>query len=457
MAVPVIMPRQGQSVESCIISKWHKKKGDTIKKGEVIFSYETDKAGFEEESTLDGIVLDIFFDEGDDVDCLINVCVIGQEGESTSEFDPRKNEVSKEVLTESANKKIEENDNKIVEVEKEVEISKTDIGKIFISPRAKKYSRKVNIDFSNIIGTGANGRIIENDIIKSIESGRLYTKTSRDLIDSHKSYTDSEGTAIGGRIATYDIENAKEEKSSVNIESNNDYEIEKFSNIRKVIAKTMSNSLSNMAQLTLNTSFDATEIMNLRNKVKGDLENTKDSGLGIENITLNDMIIFALIKTLTKHKRLNAHLKGDELHLYNSVNMGVAIDTERGLMVPTIVNSNKKSLNQISKEIKELALKCKEGTINPDVLKGGTFTITNLGIYNIENFTPVINPPQVAILGVGSIVKKPKEENNKLVLYSSIGLSLTFDHQAIDGAPAARFLNDLKTNLENFQLLLLKN
>jgi pyruvate dehydrogenase E2 component (dihydrolipoamide acetyltransferase) len=221
--------------------------------------------------------------------------------------------------------------------------------------------------------------------------------------------------------------------------------------MRKIIAKAMQNSLSTTAQLTLNASFDATDILNFRKRIKKEHET-----LGLHNITINDMIVFALSRTLITHKVLNSHLVDDKLLTFKNVHIGIAVDTTRGLMVPTLFNTNKMSLDNISLESKSIATKCNTNTIPVDLLQGASFTLTNLGNLQVENFTPVLNPPQIGILGVGSIVKKPIEIDGEIKLYSSIGLSLTFDHRAIDGAPAARFLRDLKVNLENFNLLLSK-
>jgi pyruvate dehydrogenase E2 component (dihydrolipoamide acetyltransferase) len=213
----------------------------------------------------------------------------------------------------------------------------------------------------------------------------------------------------------------------------------------------MYNSLSSTAQLTLNASFDATSILNFRKKLKENKER-----MDLENITINDIILFAVSRTLLKHKELNAHLIDDKMLIFNNVHLGVAVDTERGLMVPTLFNSNLKSLNDIAKQSKALIEQCQTGTINPDYLKGGTFTITNLGTLGIESFTPVLNPPQTGILGVNTIVQAVKQVDGEYIHYPSMGLSLTFDHRALDGAPAAKFLQQLKFNLENFETLLVK-
>ena len=230
-----------------------------------------------------------------------------------------------------------------------------------------------------------------------------------------------------------------------------DFEEVKTPNIRKVIAKTMHSSLSEMAQLTLNASFDATEIMAYRSKVKASMEK-----MGLANITLNDLVMFAVAKTLPNHRDCNAHYLGDTIKYFNNVHLGMAVDTPRGLLVPTIFNANNKSLNEIAAEAKEVAGKCKEGTISPDQLTGGSFTVTNLGSMGIESFTPVINPPQTCILGVCTIETKVKNVGGEYKYYPAMGLSLTFDHRALDGSPAARFLKDLCNNLENFSVLLAK-
>ncbi|MBN2883319.1 MAG: 2-oxo acid dehydrogenase subunit E2, partial [Clostridia bacterium] len=253
------------------------------------------------------------------------------------------------------------------------------------------------------------------------------------------------GTGIGGRITAADTESKVIPTDFV------EYEDSKVSNIRKVIGNAMHASLSNMAQLTLNASFNATSIMNFRKSIK----NMKDT-LGLPNITLNDLVVFATAKTLLKYKDLNAHFTGDSMRRFNTVHMGIAVDTERGLMVPTLGYCDKMSLGTISTKTKELADMCKKGTINPDLLQGGTFTITNLGAMGVESFTPVINPPQTAILGVCGLRTAIRGEGSNFEAYTAMGLSLTFDHRAVDGAPAARFLKDLCMYLENFDVLLLE-
>jgi pyruvate dehydrogenase E2 component (dihydrolipoamide acetyltransferase) len=448
MATPVIMPRQGQSVESCLIAKWHKQKGDKVKTGELLFSYETDKAAFDEEAKIDGTMLEIFFGEGDDVPVLTNVCVIGNEGENTAEFNPKAQSAtsskSETVLPNAGSAPVAET----VASVPGPPVHLNEAEKIKISPRAQNLAAKTGVDYRYANPTGPYGRIIERDILALRETGPVVTASAKE--DYLKSPVQSmvAGTGLGGRITTGDL---KAPASPAKQIGGPEFEEVKLSNIRKLIAKAMHNSISSTAQLTLNTSFDATDILAFRKKIK---EN-KDR-LGLENITINDLVLYAVSRTLLNHRPLNAHFYDDKMLHFKNVHLGVAVDTERGLMVPTIFNANLRSLNEIAAEMKKLASECQKGTINPDLLQGATFTLTNLGTFEIESFTPVLNPPQTGILGINTIVQRAREVDGEYVFYPAIGLSLTFDHRALDGAPVARFLQELKNNLETFSLLLAK-
>lgn len=462
MATPVIMPRQGQTVESCIIGEWHKKRGDKVKTGDILFTYETDKAVFEEEAKVDGTILDIFFEEGEDVPVLTNVCVIGEEGEDYSEFNPKIQEAdltsgqtdihTQESLS-SDNGKLgnmrSDSGVNISDSKKAHEISvscEEDAKRLKISPRAKNLASRTGVDHRYANPTGPYGRIIERDITALQETGPKVTPAAQAEYGNLPMGSVHTGTGIGGRITTRDLEDTS--MPGVSIEGK-EYEDRKLSTIRSIIAESMYRSLTTTAQLTLNASFDATEILNYRQKIKESQEK-----LGLANITINDMILYAVSRILLKYRELNAHLLGDTMRLFTHVNMGVAVDTERGLMVPTVFHADTKSLNELSAEVVRLSDMCRKGTVNPDYLQGGTFTVTNLGTLGIESFTPVLNPPQTGILGVCTITRKVKERGGENIYYPALGLSLTFDHRAIDGAPAARFLKDLVTALESFPLLL---
>jgi pyruvate dehydrogenase E2 component (dihydrolipoamide acetyltransferase) len=230
-----------------------------------------------------------------------------------------------------------------------------------------------------------------------------------------------------------------------------EYKDVKFSGIRRAISKSMSTSLSTMAQLTHNTSFDATAILEYRKQLKA-------SEGECSGITLGDIVLYAVSRTLKNHPDLNANMLDDSsIRLFTHVNLGVAVDTPRGLMVPTIFHADEMSLLEISKAVKELAAQCREGNISPDKLTGGSFTVSNLGNLGVESFTPVINPPQTGILGVcGTVDRVRRAKDGSIEIYPAMGLSLTYDHRAVDGTPAARFQKELCQNLENFTVLLAK-
>lgn len=452
MALPVKMPQRGLSEESCIITKWHKKKGDNVKAGDLLFTIETGKSTFDVEAEADGTLIGVFYDEGSEVPVSNYVCVIGNPGENFEEFNPNSQDFGGEI-TQPDNSPLK-NTTAHSETTPEDSPVKVDEGVLKISPRAKNLAAKHGIDFRFATPTGPKGRIIEKDILPMIEKGPSVTLSAMDEYLKLEPDKVISGTGIGGRITTYDIQNSAVSETIEKPSQYKEYELYeevKLPNIRKVIAKNMYNSLATTAQLTLNTSFDAADILSYRKKIKETREK-----LNIQDISLNDIILFAVSRTLLNHKALNAHFVDDKMLLFKNVHLGVAVDTERGLMVPTIFDANLKSLNSISREAKNLAEGCRKGTIDPASLKGASFTVTNLGSFGIESFTPVLNPPQTGILGVCNIIQRIKLIDGQYVNYPAMGLSLTFDHRAIDGAPAARFLKELADNLENFTALLAK-
>lgn len=442
MATPIIMPRQGQSVESCIITAWNKKVGDTVEKGDILFSYETDKSSFDEPAPESGKILAIFREEGDDVPCLENVCVIGQDGEDFSAFIPKSDD---EPAAETAPTEVAAPVAEAAPVEVAV-ASGDNTGAI--SPRAKALAAKTGADLLKATPTGPNGRIIERDVQSLVDRGLTVSGAAS------ANYTSAvEGSGINGKVVLADL-NAPVAAVAVDTSAAPavaEYEDVKLPNIRKIIAKQMCASLTGMAQLTFNSSFDATKILELRKSLKAGAEK-----MGLANITLNDIILYAVSRVILNHRGLNAHCLDDTMRYFNTVNIGVAVDTERGLMVPTVFHAEKMSLNELSKQAKSVITAAQSGTINPDLLKGATFTVSNLGSLGIESFTPIVNPPQTGILGICGVSKRIKEVNGEDVVYPAMGLSLTVDHRVLDGADAARFLKDIGFALENIDLLMAK-
>ncbi len=419
MANAVLMPKAGITVESCIIGKWNKKVGDKVAQGDILFSYETDKASFECESTAEGELLEIFFGDGEEVPCLVNVCAVGEKGEDCSALRPDGSAPAAPADAPAA-----EAAPAAAAPQTAAAPAAPAVEGAPVSPRARKLAGRAGVDASQAAGTGPNGRVIERDVRRLME----------------------EGPAVQAAPAAPQVAAAVESAAPVEAE----YEDVAFTGIRKVIAKSMTTSLQSMAQLTQHFSFNATAIQGYRKLVKG-IE-------AYSGITLGDIVLCAVSRTLLDHPDLNANMVGeDTLRRFKHVHLGVAVDTPRGLMVPTIFNADQKSLLEISNEVKSLAEQARSGKISPDLLSGGTFTVSNLGNTGVEMFTPVINPPQTGILGVCGITQRVKTgKDGEFAVYPAMGLSLSFDHRAVDGAPAAKFMQALCKNLEQFTALLAK-
>jgi pyruvate dehydrogenase E2 component (dihydrolipoamide acetyltransferase) len=421
MAIPVIMPKQGQSVETCIITGWLKKKGEAVHIGDILFSYETDKAAFDYESATEGVLLDIFFEEGAEVPVLENIAVLGKAGEDTESYRPGKrgaksaqaSEVFAEVPQVQASGKYVSH------------VSETNV-RTRISPRAKRYAETKGIDYRNLAGSGPNGRVIFQDI-EAILSGKF--QPSDIQVD----------TGIAGR------------SFSEGLTPDAGFSEVPLSNVRKMIARAMHYSLQNSAQLTHHMSADVRNLLEARRKIKLELAEGKTK----QDITLNDMICWCVIKALKKFPEANSHFLDDRIKTFNNVHLGIAVDTPRGLMVPVVRNADALDINNLSLELKSVAEACRKGNVSPELLKSAaaSFTVSNLGAYGVEIFTPVINLPQAGILGVCTIIHRPADLGNGVFGFIPvIGLSLTYDHRAIDGGPATLFLKEIKDQIERYGL-----
>ncbi len=411
MATPVIMPRQGQSVETCIITKWFKNKGDSVAAGDLLFAYETDKAAFEMEAPADGIMLAVLYPEGSEVPVLHNVAVIGSEGEDISTFVHLTDVAEKKEASETIND--EPVGVKQTVADETNTLTSTGPEKVRISPRARKIALEKGISIHNITGTGPNGRIVSADVEK------------------HSSHTARHETLSAGPSA--------------------EYSDSPVTNIRKLIAKAMHSSLQNSAQLTHHMSADARNILGARAAVKKGLA----AGTEKQDITLNDMICWCVIKALAKFPEMNSHFLGDTVRHFNNVHLGMAVDTPRGLMVPALKNAGSMDIRTLSASLRNLAEAARKGNVDPELIKStaASFTVSNLGNYGVEMFTPVINLPQSGILGVCTITHRPADiGNNTFGFVPFIGLSLTYDHRAVDGGPATLFLKEIKDHVEKFSL-----
>ncbi len=403
-AQAVIMPKEGITVESCIIGEWKKNVGDAVAVGDVLFTYETDKAEFECPSTAAGTLLAKFFEDGDEVPCLVNVCAVGNPGDAYEFLKPGAEAPAPAAEAPAA----EAPAAAAAPAAPKAELTA-------ISPRAMAKAVANNVNPALATGTGPKGRIIERDIDKLIASGTA---------------------------AAYAAPAAAEETA---------FEDVKFGPVRKATAKSMTRSLSTMAQLTQQYSFDASQIQAYRAMLK-----PMDAPMG--KISLNDMVMFAVAKTILSCPDLNANMIEDNvIRHFSHVNLGFACDTPRGLLVPTIFHADEMSLLELSMEAKRLAAAARDGSLSPDEMTGATFTVTNIGSFGCEAFTPVVNPPQIGILGVCNIQTKIKSAKDGMIeTYPAMGLSLTFDHRALDGAPAARCMSELCKSLESFMTLMAK-
>jgi pyruvate dehydrogenase E2 component (dihydrolipoamide acetyltransferase) len=423
MSAPVLMPRQGQSVESCILTEWYKSVGDSVSQGDLLFAYETDKAAFEEEAQTDGILLARFYEEGDEVPVLVNVAVIGAEGESVDEHQPDG----------SASGSVSEKEDRAT-----VETSGAGI-----SPRARKLACEKRVLLEGVSGTGPGGRIIERDIEEEIKNGKRLTPLAMKKAEAEGLSVPCTGTAPFGKISSKELVETPASPATV---SNGDYTDIPLSNVRKIIAGAMYNSLQNSAQLTHHMGANASGMLQLRKLVK---EKMKEGY--VYNITLNDMVVYAVIRALKAYPEANAQFIDGKIRQFNKVNMGLAVDTERGLLVPALLNADDLSLPGLSSQLKGMVDSARGGSVSPDLLapEMASFTISNLGNYGVEMFTPVINLPQVAILGVNTIIQRPTTlSDGSFGFQPFIGLSLTYDHRAIDGGPATQFLAEIKNQIE---------
>lgn len=443
MATPVIMPRQGQSVESCILVEWLVAEGATVAAGQPLANIETDKAVFEVESPAAGTLLARFFKAGDDIPVLTTIAALGQPGEDASALRPSGTTpvAPADAVATSATTAAP------APAAAGAVAATTAAGSAAagISPRARNRAQSSGVDASGLAGSGPGGRVIERDVLAAAANQPRLTPLARAQAQPGAPLPTA-GTGPGGRILAADLTTAVAATTAAVAAPKE--ETKPLSGIRKIIASRMRESLAGTAQLTLNRSFDASTLLAIRKKLKGSGER-----LGLPDITLNDMIVFAVSRALLRHPELNAHFLGDRIRQLGAANIGIAMDTPRGLMVPVLHNASALSLVEISKRIKPMAEAAQKGSVNPDLLQGGSFTITNMGMLGIDSFTPILNAPEVAILGVGGLMLKPVARGETVTHVQAINLSLTIDHQAVDGAPGARFLQTLAESLEQFELL----
>ena len=445
MATIVVMPQLGNSVESCIIVEWMIAEGDTVSVDQTLASIETDKSTMEVPSTAEGTVLKLLWEEGDEVPVKDPLIIVGEPGEDISGLVPGGDAAPAEADAPAE---------QAAAPEQAAPAFATERATGAVSPRARALAASNGVDASAIAeGSGPHGRVIERDVAAAIAAGPVLTSAARAA-----GVSAAEGTGIGGRVSVADAGRTAEAAPAAAVAAPAaaaDFPGASTSaplkGVRKVVAKRMMESLTSTAQLTLNTTANAAGILAMRKKVKN-----ADEALGLNKITLNDLVCFAVSRTLLKYPVFNAHLEDGVLTEFEQVHLGFACDTPRGLLVPVIRSAQALGLKAFSDEAKRLAGGAIDGSLSPDFLSGGTFTVSNIGSFGIETFTPVINLPQTAILGVGAITPRPTvAADGSIGVEQRLNLSLTIDHQVIDGADGARFLRDLVAAIENIDVTVL--
>lgn len=441
MPQAIVMPKLGNSVESAIILTWHVDVGDAVRAGQALCEIETDKATLEVESSAAGILLARFFEAGAEVPVLRDIAIVGSEGEP---FELPAQAAPPDSLSSPPPQASTSNKRASADPPKE---------RLRISPRARNLAQRKSIDTGNIAGTGPAGRVIERDIRAALDQQPKVSPLAQAMLASGDYQIDDELTDVktdergkAKRLTKSDLKPVAPDASS---DASDEVKTIALTGARRTIAKRMLESLQSTAQLTLNASAEATALRELRARFKA-----SDEALFLRGVTINDLLMFAVARTLPAFPELNALFENDSISQYKRVHLGMAVHTPRALLVPVIRAADSLSLRALSAEAKRLAQACKSGKIKPDDMTGGSFTVTNLGSLGIESFTPILNPPQVGILGVGSVQLKPVERDGAVVFLPHIGLSLTVNHQAVDGAPAARFLTQLRENIAHIDLLL---
>lgn len=386
MITEVIMPKLGLTMNEGQIVKWRKSEGDLVTKGDILFDVETDKLITEVEARGEGILQKIMVMEGETVQIGSVIAIITDQNEKIPESylknktvfsEENKNEKEKEVFYAKEQKAQEE----------------TTLGNINASPAVRHLAKEHGVDLESIKGTGPGGRITEEDLRKYINKN----------LGSEKKEVNSKFIPVEG--------------------------------IRKTIANRMSKSSQNTASVTLMAEADFTKIRDIRESLR--LQIKKEKGI---NISYTDFIIWAVSRALSKYPKINASFLDNKIEIKGDKNIGLAVDIPAGLIVPVIKEADKKNLNEIVTARFELVEKALKDSLTLSDVSGGTFTISNLGMFGIDYFTPIINLPETAILGVGRIKERVFSENGKVVIKPTVYLSLTFDHRVIDGAPASRFL-----------------
>ena len=460
------MPKLGQTMEEGTIVEWFKQEGDEVKRGDVLFTVETDKATLESESPARGFLRKILVPAGAKVPVLTPVAIITR---TADEEVPELRVAGSEPVPLAGHR---------AEVASQPETAQLAAaglagGRIFASPRARMRAGELGVDLRLLAGSGPSGRIVERDVLAYAERQPRATPVARKMAAEWGiDLVALAGSGPGGKITQEDVERAYRERIAppvpaaaptkptvgvglmrpVPVAAHPPAEVaatEPLSGLRGVIAERMAFSAQTTARVTLVTEADATAFVDARTRLKETVGEEWGFVPGY-----NDLLGLMVARALREFPYMNARLNGDTIERLAHVNLGMAVDTERGLLVPVLRDADGMGLRAFGTTFRELVARARERKSLPDDLSGGTFTLTNLGMYGVDAFTPIINPPEAAILGVGRIQPKPVVREGQVVVRQMVTLSLSFDHRLVDGAPAARFLQRIVQYVENPYLLL---
>jgi pyruvate dehydrogenase E2 component (dihydrolipoamide acetyltransferase) len=434
VAIEICMPKWGLTMKEGKITRWLKKVGDPVEQDEPLFEVETDKITNEVESIASGILSRIIVDEGETVPIGTVVGILAEPGESVAQVEGPAADADAKALP-----------------------AKQITGEFVpATPAARRLARELDVVLAKVTGSGPDSRVLEDDVKKHHEQAPPEPKATPLAKEIAKQagldLSTVRGTGEGGKITKEDVlralePEAPEAEPEVAAESAKSIP---FKGMRKVIADNLHASLQNTAQLTTFMEVDVTEAVEFREVILEEFRRKDDS----VKVSFNDIIILAVSRALKRHPIMNARLEGDEIILHDAVHMGIAVALPEGLIVPKIRNADKKGLLEIAGAAREIADKARNGALGIDEISGGTFTISNLGMFGQDGFTPILNPPETGIIGVGRVKEKPAVHEGEIKIRSMMTLSLTWDHRVADGAPAAAFLQTVGKYLEEPRLMM---
>jgi pyruvate dehydrogenase E2 component (dihydrolipoamide acetyltransferase) len=440
VSVHVAMPKWGLTMKEGKIVSWLIKEGDPVKKGQDLFEVETEKITNIVEALADGILFQIVVPVGTVVKTGTIVAVIAEEGETAERI---------EGIQMGEAPEGEPSSSKTPAGEKP---RKPEGKKAFVpaTPAARRVAKEFEIDLTRVTGSGPAGRVTEKDVIRYHEEGppppRITPLALEMANQAGLDITAVTGTGEGGKITQADVEKALSQET---LEEAAPPKSIPFTGMRKTVADNMYASLQQTAQLTTFTEVDVTEMVGLRDIIREEYKRDKDI-----RVSYNDIIILAVSRALKRYPIMNSTLVEDEILLHDSVNMGIAVALAEGLIVPVLRDADKKSLLQIAKETRILAGKAREGNLSMDEVTGGTFTISNVSMFQVDGLTPILKPQETGILGIGRVKEKPAVYQGEIAIRSMMFLSLTFDHRVVDGAPANAFLETAARYLEHPNLIM---